>query len=254
MTELTKIDDITHRNLKVDTGCSINLAKTSHVLNLNVTEIGKAISSFPVFLTKNTHTGSWALSALTSFKQGHSLFVENGQWTATYQPTNVQTYPFYLVQSEGDPEKFSVGFDASNPAFSESAGEPLFGEDGKPSELLQKISAILEADIQHGTQTYQFARRLEELGVIKAINIIVTYSDGTTQTLQGLHTLDEDKLKLIDAEPLVELNKNGYLTVMHAMLTSIYQLNSLIKRQSTRDDVDDISQIKLEVARDASIE
>jgi len=254
MTNLIKIDDITHRNLKVDTGCSIFLAEKSHVISLNVTEVGKAVSSFPVFFTKNTHTGNWALSALSSFKQGHSLFVENSVWTATYQPTSVQTYPFYLIQSEEDSEKFSVGFDADNNAFSEQKGEPLFGDDGKPSDFLQKITALLEADIQQGTQSYQFARRLEELDLIKSINIVVTYKDGAIQTLQGLHTLDEEKLKLIDTETLAELNKNGYLTVMHAMLTSIYQLNALIKKQTAREDVQDITQIKLEVSRDAFVE
>lgn len=254
MTDLIKLNDIDHRNLKVSADSYMELAKKSHVINLTVAEVGKAVSSFPVFLSKNAQTGDWALSALSSFKQGHNLFVENGKWIATHQPTCIQTFPFCLIPSEEDAEKLSVGFDSSNKSFSEQQGEALYGDDGKPSDFLQKITTLLEADLQYGAQTYHFNRKLEELGLIKAIDIIVSYAGGSTHTLKGLHTLDEDKIKLLDTETLVEFNKNGYLTVIHAMLTSIYQLNTMIKMQSSRTDMDPISQIKLEVSRDALVE
>ena len=254
MTNLIALNDSTHRHLRLTTEGSVEMAKRSHVINLNVSEVGKAVSSFPVFLTKDAHNGRWALSALASFKPGHSLFVEGSDWAATYQPISIQTYPFLLIQSKEDAEKFSVGFISDSKGLSEQEGEALFGEDGKPSEILQQITSLLESDLQYAPHTFQFAKRLEEIGVIKEINIIVNYADGTSQTLKGLHTVDEDKMKLLDSEILVELNKNGYLTVIHAMLTSIYQLNSLIQKQSSRDDVKKVVQIKLETAKDALVE
>lgn len=254
MTQLTKLNDSAHRKLKVASDAPIRLAEQSHLLNLGVTEVAKAVSSFPLFLTKSSHTGSWALSALASFKQGQSLFVEDGNWTATYQPIALQTYPFYLIQSENDAQNFSLGIDRNNPAFSEQKGEALYAADGRSSERLQKITALLEADIQDSVQTIQFARKLEELGLIKPINILVTYSDGSVQTLQGLHTLDEDKIKALEMNLVADLNKIGYLTVMHAMLISLYQLNSLIKKQGVLGDTERITKIKLELARSALVE
>lgn len=80
--------------------------------------------------------------------------------------------------------------------------------------------------------------------------MLVHYDNGTMQTLKGLHTLDEDRLQSLQAEQLAELNKKGYLSPIHAMLISIYQLNSLIRKHNEVEQFTKVKQIKLEVARD----
>lgn len=253
MHSLVKLDDRTHQNLKVSLEAPIELARRSHLLNLNVQEIGKAVSTFPVFLTRSADSGHWAVSALASFRPGISLFVEEDTWIGTYRPEGLQAYPFCLIRDEENSDSYAVGFEPSDPAFSEYQGEPLFGANGKPSEHLQHITRLLQEDLIQAAQTRQFVGHLESLGLIKAISIKVYYEDGRVQTVQGLHTLDEEKIKQLDANIVEDLNRNGCLTMMHAMLTSLYQLNALIRRQAVLLESDRVKQVKLELAKDALV-
>ncbi|TQV69904.1 SapC family protein [Exilibacterium tricleocarpae] len=252
MAELVELTSGKHGKLKVVDNCAVAFAARQHVMNLRVAEIGKAVSSFPVFFTKNTRTGDWALSAVTSFEQGVNLFVENDKWTATYQPTGIQTYPLFLMRSPKDKNGYTVGIDATSQAFSEQQGEALFDDRGKASLYLSRVTVLLEADIKNDIQTYQFMQKLEELNLFKSIDIQVHYEDGSVQTLKGLHTLDEDKLQSLQNEQLSELNKTGYLIPMHAVLISIYQLNALIKKHNVVERFTKVKKIKLELTKDAA--
>ena len=75
------------------------IAKKQHVISLKVTEVSKAVSCFPVFLTRVTDKGDWAISAVTSFEVESNLFVKDNAWDASYLPTGMQTYPFFLMNS-----------------------------------------------------------------------------------------------------------------------------------------------------------
>lgn len=250
MTELVELSSSKHGKLKVVENSSVVFAARLHVVNLRVAEIGKAVSSFPVFFTRNPVTGNWVVSGIASFEQGKNLFVENDQWTATYEPTALQTYPLYLMRSPKDDNSYTVGIVEDSGAFSEQQGEALFDDNGKATLYLGKLTKLLEADIQNDIQTYQFAQQLEELGLIKSIDVLVQYDDDAVQTLKGLHTLDEDKLQSLSAEQLQELNKKGYLAPIFAMLISIFQLNALIRKHNSIDSLNNVKHVKLEVARD----
>ena len=181
------------------------------------------------------------------------MFVIQGKWSATYQPTVLQTYPLFLMQSPKDPESHTIGVFDQSSAFSEEIGEALFDDKGNPSLYLSRIKTLLEADIKNDIQTYQFGKKLEQLGMLKAIDLLVHYQDGAVQTLSGLHTIDEDKLQALSAELLHDLNKQGYLVQIHAMLISIYQLNLLIRKHNEINDSKKIIQLKIEIAKERAI-
>ena len=249
MKELVELTSNKHGKLKVVDDCAVKFVSRQHLMNLRVSEVAKAVSSFPVFFSKSPHTGRWGLSAVTSFEQGVNLFVENNRWTAGYQPTSMQTYPLFLMRSAADENSYTVGIDEQSEAFSEHRGAALFDGAGKASLYLSRVTALLQADIKNDIQTYQFLQKLEELGLFKAIDIQVHYEGGSVQTLKGLHTLNEDELQSLQGETLAELNKTAYLIPIHATLISIYQLNSLINRHNAGGRATTVKQVKLEVAK-----
>lgn len=251
MPELIKLSPEKHGHLKVVPDCALKLAASQHVMNIRVSELGKVVSSFPVFLIRNAHTGNWALSAVTAFAPGHNLFVEEGSWLAIYQPAGMQTYPLFLMQSADDEQGYTIGIDEQSDAFSTEQGEPLFDQNGKASLYLGRITNLLEADIKDDVRTFRFANKLQELGLIKAMDVSVHYESGPVRTLKGLHTIDEDRLQAMPNEQLGELNKKGYLAPIYAMLVSLFQLNLLIKQNNTGGKRDRVTQVKLEIARDS---
>ena len=250
MSELVEVSTKQHKGLKVRANCSIEVAAKQQIIRLRVVEVGRAATNFPVFFTRGSQDGALVLSALTSFENGHNMFVKDGQWQATYQPSAMQTYPFFLMQSPSDEKNYTIGIDENNPAFSKEEGDSLFDDNGKASMQLSRAKVLLEADIQHDINTYQFAKKLQELALLKGIDLIVQYQDGASQTIAGLITIDEDKLNALSAEQLHGLNQQGYLVQIHALLISIYQLNLLILKQNSRSDLPKVAQLKIEVAKD----
>jgi hypothetical protein len=253
MTKLVELSSSQHAQLKVLPDCGAKFAETQQIMRLRVSETGNAAANFPIFFTRNGHDGSWVLSALTSFESNQCLFVNQGKWSATYQPTVLQTYPLFLMQSPKDAESYTIGVFEQSSAFSKESGEDLFDDKGKASLYLSRIKTLLEADIKNDIQTYQFGKKLEQLDLLKAIDLLVHHQDGSVQTLSGLHTIDEDKLQALSAEQLHELNIQGYLVQIHAMLISIYQLNLLIRKHNEINDSNKIAQLKIEIARERAI-
>lgn len=208
--------------------------------------MGHAVSNFPVFLTKDIQSGLWNLSAISSFDAGKNLFVDNSQWCSIFTPSSMKTFPFYLMKSPQDEKSYTMGIDEKSNAFSTSQGQAIFEKSGKASLLLSRVKASLEADIHNDIQTYQFGEKLASLQLIKSINIVVHYADGNVQTLKGLNTIDEARLQQLSNDDLASLHQFGYLLPIHAMLTSIYQLNNLIQLHNKVSGNQTISQVKLE--------
>ncbi|MEM7283027.1 MAG: SapC family protein [Pseudomonadota bacterium] len=252
MTDLVELTSSAHGDLRILQDAKTKFAADQHVLALRANEVGQAASCFAVFFTRSQQTGDAALSAITSISPGNNLFVKDGVWTATHEPSIMQTYPFFLMRADNQEKGYTVGVDADSAALSRSEGEPLFQENGQPSMHLSKITSVLEANLEHDVQTRLFTESVEKLGLQKSVNLVVYLQNGESQTITGLRTIDEDKLKSLDAKVLQDLNAKGYLVAIHAMLLSIFQLNLLIRRYNEAGAGPTINQIKLEVARSAA--
>ena len=250
MSELVELSSTQHQGLKVRVNCGVEVAATQQIVKLRVNEVGRAAGNFPIFFTRSAQDGALVLSALTSFESQQNMFVKDGQWQSTYQPTAIKTFPFFLMRSKSDEKNYTIGIDEKNQVFSKEHGELLFEGNGKASMHLSRAKVLLEADIQNDIHTFQFGKELEQMGLLKSIDLVVQYQDGTNQSITGLITIDEDKINTLSAEQLHGLNQQGYLVQIHALLISIYQLNSIIQKQNSRIDLPKVAQLKIEVAKD----
>ena len=250
MSELVELSSTQHQGLKVRVNCGVEVAATQQIVKLRVNEVGRAAGNFPIFFTRSAQDGALVLSALTSFESQQNMFVKDGQWQSTYQPSAIKTFPFFLMRSKSDAKSYTIGIDEKNQVFSKEHGELLFEENGKASMQLSRAKVLLEADIQNDIHTIQFGKELEQMGLLKSIDLVVQYQDGTNQSITGLITIDEDKINALSAEQLHGLNQQGYLVQIHALLISIYQLNSIIQKQNSHIDLPKVAQLKIEVAKD----
>lgn len=250
--ELKELNPKDHGNLKLAPNCAIGVAEKQHLINIKVNEIGHAMTCFPVFLTRVSDKSDWAISAITSFELNANLFVKDNAWQGSYQPTGMQTYPFFLMNSPTEKGQFTMGIDETNPAFTTGEGQPLFEENDKATEYLSRVTAQLEGDIKNEIHSYRFAQKLEELGLIKPMDLLVFYNEGAVNTLKGLNTIDEEKLQSMDIKAIDELRTSGYLGPVYGMLMSIFQLNAMIKRHNEYGGLRNVGQVKLETPKAAS--
>ncbi len=252
MAELTKLTAATHGDLKVAPESVMELAGKQHVINLRVQEVTQAACSAPVFFSKNPENGDWALTMIASLTQGNNLFVDDGKWNGVFMPSIMQTYPIYLMQSDEDEKGYAAGIEEENPAFSKTEGQPLFDDNGQPSIYLSQVTQMLEASLGHDVATRQFTTKLDELSLLRPVEIQLQYTDDQTHSLTGLHTLDEDALKALPADTVKDLHERGYLAVMHAALISIFQINSLIRQHNLSGKFPPLKAAKVQVARDVA--
>lgn len=246
---LTELSATTHADLKMNPQGVLKVAANQHIINLKVSEVGMAISSFPIFISRISENADWTISAINSFELGSNLFVENDAWIGTHLPIGMQTYPFFLMRSPTDEKNFTIGIDEKSSVFSKQEGEALF-ENGKASMRLSQATAQLELEVKHDVHTYKFTKKAEELGLIRPMDLQVQYHNGRVNTLKGLNTIDEVALQELDIEKFDELRKESYLLPLYSMLTSIYQFNNLIKLHNLKYPDNTIAQVKLEVPKD----
>jgi len=249
MKELIEVSSQAHSNVKVDTNSAIRFAEKLNVMNLRVNEVGHASTSFPVFFTRGNVDGRIGISAVTSLVSGSNLFVQGQDWTANYQPVCMRSYPFYLMRSAQGENNYTIGLDETDEVFSVQEGHEIFDSEKQATPYLHQVTKLLESDIKNDMQSYDFAKCIEEFGLLKSIDLHVMCKDNSSQVLKGLLTIDEDKLQELNAEQLIELNKKGYLSPIHAMLVSILQLNALIRLNNQRSSMLEISGVKLEITQ-----
>ncbi len=252
MTQLIELSSRKHQHLQVLPSAITEFASKQHVFSLNAVEIAQAATCFPIFLSRNNINGNLNFSAMTSFLMEQNLFVENNHWLPVFQPSTLRTYPLYLMQSAKADAQFTVGFDPKNTAFSETGGKALFSAEGVASEHLTMVTKLLKTELDNMQASFQLVNKLEELNLLKQIDLKVMYENGQVNTIKGLSTINEDQFKMLPATTLAELNSAGYLMPIHALLMSIYQLNVLINKNNARPDNLPVKAIKMEVTKDVA--
>ena len=253
MNKLVELSSTKHKNYKIAPDATARLASKQHIMNLRAHEIANAATCFPVFATRNTHDGGMAFSAMTSFEVGTNLFVDSNKWQPVFMPLSLQTHPVYLMQSPRDEKSYTFGILEDSDDFSSSEGIALFDEQGKPSDKLNQINSSLQASVQQDVQTHQFAKDLDQLKLFKALDLNVQYNDGQLQKIQGLQTIDEERLQNLATEELESLHQKGYMTPIHAILISLFQVNVLINKNNARNPNQGIVQVKMEVSKEAQL-
>lgn len=127
-----------------------------------------------------------------------------------------------------------IAIDPEHPRFGAAEGQPLFDEDGQPSDRLRRIQRSL-AQLSLGVEpTETFIRALLELKLIEPIDISLRFDDGETLRLQGLYTIARDSLHdLADAEVL-RLFRDRHLQLAYTMLASLEQIPLMAERRNRR--------------------
>jgi len=249
MATLTALTSGAHGALKLKADSGVIYAQSSHMLPLRVTEVAQAIVDFPVMMSRMSN-GTMSLSALTSFEPGKNLFFSKGEWTSSFQPTAMKTYPVFLMKPENGSLETVLGIDADSAALSKEEGQALFDKKGKPSLKIKQIKAQLMEDSINMVHTFQFFETLEKFNLIRSVDVALNYGDDQTNRIRGLSMIHEDNLQSLSSESLTELRDRGYLAPIYAMLFSVFQLNALILRNNQTDGAASIKSINLEVSKD----
>lgn len=243
MTKLVALNKQAHRLLKVDTQKVEAEGADLNMVPVVLSEFRKLIVHYPIVFSKNANTGQFMCSALMGFEQGENLYWQNGAWQGVYIPLQITRQPFFLGQGdnkESTPnadnaaENLIMCINEASPVISKDAGEALFDEQGSPTAYLQKQQASLSQLLQGEEQTATFVKAMLELNLLTAMTLDITFADKSSTKVNGLYTIDEDKLTKLSAQQLLDLQKADYLAAIYAIAHSTGQIYSLIDKKNQR--------------------
>jgi len=233
------LNNVTHRNLRVITRHAAGLGDDVGSVLTFPTEYGDVQREYPIFFRKDPATGEWFSVAILGFQKNENLFLDETGWRASYVPGVIARGPFLIGFQEqdvgGEVRKNPViHVDMDDPRVSETEGEPVFLPQGGNSRYLERIGAILEG-IHTGIEAGKamFAE-FERCNLIEPVKVEVKVSEEEHYDLVGLYTISEERLRALDGDALVRLNRSGFLHGAFLVLSSMNNMKKLIDLKQNR--------------------
>ena len=234
MSQFEVLNKEKHRNLRIKSGYGPELGDAAMYVMTFPVEFRDIQSSYPILFTKDPNTGGFFPVAVLGFERDQNLFLKDNEWDAPYVPAVVERQPFMIATSgDGENENPVVSLDLDHPRISEQGdGEPLFGDDGEATELLNRKIALLDK-LHHGLQhSNGFVTALLEHELLEQIGLDITFNDGEKKSLQGFYTIAEERLYKLKGDVLESLNTAGYLQPIFMAVASLSRMRDVIERRN----------------------
>ena len=203
------------------------------------TEYADMQREYPIFFRKDKTSGEFHSVALLGFREGENLFLENGRWNARYLPGMVARGPFLIGFQEqrvdGEIRREPViHVDLDHPRVSRTEGQSLFLPLGGNSPYLEHVATVLRG-IHEGIEIARamFAAFLE-LNLIESVKVEVNVSETEKYGIEGLHTIDQARLRALDGEALQRLHRFGFLESAFLVSASLGNVKSLMAMKQRR--------------------
>lgn len=227
MTRIVPLSKETHRSLKVDARASAAYGDNQRFTHVIIKEFPLLVVHYPILFSKDANTGELYCGAMLGFDEGENLFLEEWRDLEFYRPLGLQRVPFYAHGPD-------VAIDLDHPRVGAADGTALFTEFGEPSRYLQRIVWAFQ-DLSSGiAATRAFVVRLLELKLIEPISIEAEFDDGTTRDCTGLYTVNQEVLRTLPDQTVVELFRRGYLGLIQLMIASLKQFPVLARKKNGR--------------------
>jgi len=233
MPNLVSISNAAHKNLRVNQAQSLIQQSDTHLVPVVIDEFSRLSAQYPLAFVKHEETGKFVCVALMGLKEGENLFIDDGRLTSFCLPLNLSRQPLFLGLSDsGAQEDTVVCIDMDHPSVNETEGKRLFDDNGEQTEMLQDMCSILATLYQGEQKTEVFIEQLLSEDLLAPITLDITFDDQSKSQINGLYSIDEDKLAELSAESLVAMHQNKSLAAAYTMLVSLGQIQSMIHQKN----------------------
>jgi hypothetical protein len=233
MAQLVAIDNINHLNLKVDAAKAELHGAGLHLVPAVMSEFTNIAIQYPLVITKHADTGQFVVAAMLGFESGENLFWRCGQWQGLYLPLQIRRQPFFVGNPEQSSEQkipgdYVVCFDSESPAIASNDGQALFSEDGVDTEYFQQAKYCLAQLLEGESANKNLLEQLQSMDLLQVMRMEITFANQQSTTLNGLYTIDTEKLTALSPEKIASLHKAGLLQAIYTIITSLGQIHHLI--------------------------
>ncbi len=230
MPQLIAIDNQKHLNLKIDASKAELHGSNLHLVPAVVSEFINMAVQYPLVITKHADTGEFVFAAMLGFEAGENLFWRDEQWQGLYLPLQIRRQPFFVSSSNKDAngDDYAVCFDSNSPAISQEGAQSLYDETGEESQYFQQAKSYLAQLLRGESENKYLLNLLEKMKLLQVMKMEVTFGNQQTTTLNGLYTIDQEKLANLPTENISQLHGSELLQPIYTLITSLGQMHNLI--------------------------
>jgi hypothetical protein len=225
-----------HQNLKIATQRDLGHVANQHIVPVTAAEFAQASASFPIILIKNPDSPRYRSVAMLGLEGDENLYYQAGKWSGLSVPQSVGMVPFSLGI---DPEKentLTACVDVDSEFVGEDKELALFDADGKESEVLANVQKSLGRLYENEKMTENFIKELEANDLLQELELNVNLSSGEKKKLVGIFTINEEKIKALADDKVIDFHKRGLFVPIYAMLGSLGQINRLVQLRNQVSD------------------
>ena len=222
-----------HGKMKVRKILRMAQVGKTHAIPLTVDEFTLVQRHYPIVFSVGDSPIPIALMGLN---EGVNVFLdENGRASDPniYIPAYLRRYPFLLARLRQDSDELSLCFDPTAGSIGEfEDGQPLFDDDGQPSQATKAILEFCEQFEAASQRTAAFMGDLVQSGLLMDGEVSIQ-PEGATQpyVYRGFRMVDEEKLRNLRGDELRKMNQSGILPLIYAHLFSLSEMRSVFARQ-----------------------
>ena len=229
MANIVPVRQEQHKKLKLASTRNISHIKGQHIIPVSAAEYAQSSASFPIVLVKNPDSERFRSVAMLGLEAGENLFLQHDKWSGLSMPQSISMVPFSLG---GDPDKentLTTCIDLDSPFVGEEKELTLFEDDGKDSEVYANVQQALGRLFDNERMTESFIKELQENDLLQELELNVTLSTGEKKKLVGIFTINEDKIKALSDDKVLDFHKRGLFVPIYSMLGSLTQVNHLVQ-------------------------
>ncbi len=226
-----------HQNLKLAGKRDFAHVAAQHIITVTAAEYAQASASFPVVLIKNQDTPHYRSVALLGLEAGENLYYKDSKWSGLSLPQSAGMSPFALGLDPDKENTLTACVDMDSALVGEEKELALFEADGKESELLTNVQKSLGRLYENEKMTENFIKELEENDLLQELELHIDLASGEKKKLTGIFTVNEDKVKSLADDKVLDFHKRGLFVPIYAMLVSLGQVNRLVQLRNLSDGV-----------------
>ena len=228
--QLAPISLEAYKDTRIATQSNYIFAKDVHLAAVMAAEFVRAATYYPIVFIEDEQA-KFKPVALLGFQPGQNLLVDDaGHWDAAYIPAIIRRYPFALAPKP-DSEDFAVCLDVGSDLLGDQ-GNPLFNEEGAPSEMLERAKQFLGELNSMEVATKGFCEVLTQHNLLTPLNVRVQLSAGV-RDVAGCYAVNQDRLNKLADEDFLALRKANALGPIFHHLASLQQIEGLVKREQS---------------------
>ena len=225
-----------HRNLKITESGDYARYKDQHLIPILAQDFFTLCSEFPVVFVKDSTGDHFVPVAIMGLREGQNLYCQTEQWKSHVVPVRFNNAPFAIVRADEEGDQLVILIDEESSMLSEKEGTPLFKEDGARSDYLEQKVEFLTKIVEQTVQTENICKLFKEKELLVTQQLQLQHrQDSPRYDINGVYTIDEQKLNALSDEDFLELRKNGIIPLIYAHLSSLQQLRRISEMQYNAD-------------------